>query len=262
MKLEAVSVRLVLLVTMSAAMSSVVLPGAAQVATDGKAGRGRTSAMESPLLRDRPQPATTVKDWLAQIEAATVQVTGVRLERTETGLDIILETAEDKPLQVDATKFRTEGNRLIADIPNATLALPQEQTFVADNPTMDIATVQVVQQDVNTIRVSVAGNNALPTTEVTLRTGELAYSLNPEGDEADDEIVVTGEGQPGYRVPNSSTVTRTNTPLRDIPQSIQIIPQELLRDQRADISDALLNLLAAHEILDDLYKYVVNEPDQ
>lgn len=254
MKLEAVSVRLVLLVAMSAAMSGVVLPGAAQVATDGKADesdRGRTSVMsvtESVAihrLRDRPQPATTVKGWLAQIEAATVQVTNVKLERTETGLDIVLETAEGKPLQVDATQFRAEGNSLIADIFNAVLSLPDAQSFNTENPTADIATVQVVQQDVNTIRVSVTGNTAPPTTEVTLKTGELAYSLNPEGDEPDEEIVVTGEGQPGYRVPNSSTVTRTDTPLRDIPQSIQIIPQELLRDQRADVTSALLNAPSA-----------------
>ncbi len=54
------------------------------------------------------------------------------------------------------------------------------------------------------------------------------------------ELVVTGE-QDGYRVPNTTTGTRTDTPLRDIPQSIQIIPQQVLRDQRADLGSALLN---------------------
>ena len=39
-----------------------------------------------------PQPATTVTDWMAQIEASLVQITGVRLEETEAGLQIILET--------------------------------------------------------------------------------------------------------------------------------------------------------------------------
>ena len=108
--------------------------------------------------------------------------------------------------------------------------MPQGQAFVANNPTADIATVQVVQQDGN-IRVSVAGKEALPKTEVTLRTGGLAYSLNPEGDEADDEIVVTGAGRGAYRVPNASTATRTDTPIRDIPQSIQVVPQQVIRDQ-------------------------------
>lgn len=182
-------------------------------------------------VQDVPAAATSVKEWLAQIEAATVQVTVVKLETTDTGLDITLETPDGKPLQVDATKFRAEGNSLIADIPNAVLALPDSPGFSAENPTTDIATVQVVQQDVNIIRVSVAGSNALPKTEVTLKTGGLAYSLNPEGDDADEEIVVTGEGRGTYRVPNASTATRTDTPIRDIPQSIQVVPQEVLRDR-------------------------------
>jgi iron complex outermembrane receptor protein len=216
-------------------VTKLATDGKAQVATDA-ADRRRTSvssvtkSVAISRLRDRKQPATTVKQWVAQIEAAQVQVTNVKLERTETGLDITLETAEGKPLQVDATKFRREGNSLIAEIPNAVLALPQGQTFVADNPMADIATVQVVQQNGN-IRVSVAGNNALPKTEVTLKTGGLAYSLNPEGDEADDEIVVTGEGRGAYRVPNASTATRTDTPIRDIPQSIQVVPQQVLEDR-------------------------------
>jgi len=192
-------------------------------------------------LKQQNRPATTIKDWLAQMEAATVQVTGVKLEQSEDGLDIVLETAEGKPLQVDATKFRREGNNLIADIPNAVLALPTGQAFTAENPTADIATVQVSQLDAAKIRVSVTGNNALPKTEVTLKTGAFAYSLNPEADEPDEEVVVTGEGQRGYRVPNSSTITRTDTPLRDIPQSIQVIPQQVLQDQRADVTTALRN---------------------
>jgi iron complex outermembrane receptor protein len=185
-------------------------------------------------VKDLPPAATTVKDWLVQIEAATVQVTGVKLERTETGLDIVLETAEGKPLQVDTTKFRSEGNSLIADIPNAVLALPQEQAFVAENPTADVAKVQVVQQDASNIRVSVDGKEALPKTKVTLKTGGLTYSLNPASEEPDEEIeiVVTGERQQdGYQVPNASTATRTDTPIRDIPQSIQVVPRQVLEDR-------------------------------
>jgi iron complex outermembrane receptor protein len=195
---------------------------------------GGSKSGEQPAvsrIRDLRKSATTVKQWVAQMEAAQVQVTGVKLEPTATGLDITLETAEGKPLQVDATKFRREGNSLIAEIPNAVLALPEQgQTFVADNPTADIAIVQVTQRS-GAIRVSVAGKEALPKTEVTLRTGGLAYSLNPEGDDTDEEIVVTGEGRGTYRVPNASTATRTDTPIRDIPQSIQVVPRQVLEDR-------------------------------
>ena len=237
MSRERVSIQAALLIAVSGGMiAGMALPGWASDLSQ--------SSSNSRGLNDPNRPATTVKQWRAQVDAATTQVTGITLNRRDDELEIVLQTAEGKSLQVAATKFRTEGNSLIADIPNAVLALPQDQAFASENPTADIATVQVMQQTVSSIRISVTGNNALPKTEVTLKTGELAYSLNPEADEPDEEIVATGErpqGQRGYRVPNTSSLTRTDTPLRDIPQSIQILPQELLRDQRADISSALLN---------------------
>lgn len=195
-------------------------------------------------VRDLSRPATTVKEWLAQVEAATVQVTRVTLNPTDAGLEIVVETAEGKLLQVDATKFRTEGNSLIAVIPNAVLALPEAQEFTATNPIGDITSVRVTQLDTSSIRISVAGRDALPTTEVTLRTGDFAYSLNPEAEtEPDEEIVVTGEGAGRYRVPNASTATRTDTPIRDIPQSIQVVPQQVIQDQAATgLEDVLRNV--------------------
>jgi iron complex outermembrane recepter protein len=55
---------------------------------------------------------------------------------------------------------------------------------------------------------------------------------NEPPDSEEEELVITGDEQPsGYRAPNASTATKTDTPIRDIPQSIQVIPQEVLRDQ-------------------------------
>lgn len=212
----------------------------------------------------RNRPTITVKEWIGQMEMANkeqgvrnreqlaqspdsaVQVTNVRVERTDTGLDITLKTADSKPLQVDASKFRTEGNSLIADIPNAVLALPDAQVFNVDNPTDEIATVRVTQVDASSIRVSVTGQDALPTAEVTLKTGAFAYSLNPEAEGPDEEIVVTGEGAGRYWVPDASTATRTDTPIRDIPQSIQVVPQQVIRDQGITrIVDAVRNVSGA-----------------
>lgn len=212
-------------------------------ATPGLAeGKGLEShdAKQFPLRGNRP--ATTVKERVAQIEAATVQVTGVSLNPTETGLEIVLQPAEGKLLQLESTRFRSEGTSLIADIPNAVLMLPEGGEFVAENPISDVARVQVVQQDVSNIQVTVTGNNALPDSEVVLKTGELAYSLYPEVDDPDEEIVVTGE-QNSYRVPNATTATRMDTPLRDIPQSIQVIPQQVLEEQQViQLRDAVRNV--------------------
>jgi iron complex outermembrane recepter protein len=191
------------------------------------------------------RPAMTVKEWIAQIEAAEsqaiVQVIGVKLDRTETGLNITLETTNNELLQIDTTEFTTEGYALVADIPDAVLALPTGDTFQADNPTEDIANVTITQVDATTIQITVAGKTALPTSEVTLKTGELVYSFNADEDE--EELVVTGDLTRGYRVPSASTATGTDTPILETPFSVQVVPQDVIRDQQIiRIEDALTNI--------------------
>ena len=47
----------------------------------------------------------------------------------------------------------------------------------------------------------------------------------------------------GYRATRSATATRTDTPLRDTPQSVQVVPREVLVDQQdIRLSDALQNV--------------------
>ncbi len=74
-------------------------------------------------------------------------------------------------------------------------------------------------------------------------TAPTAEEPQPETEEDEDiEILVTGE-QEGYSVPNASTATRTDTPLRDIPQSIQVVPQEVIEDQQLTrLDEALRNV--------------------
>jgi iron complex outermembrane receptor protein len=188
------------------------------------------------------RPVKTVKEWLAQIDAATAQVIRVTLNSAPSELEIVLETQDGKPLQVDANQFTTQGNALVAEIPNAMLALPDGQPFQATNPTTDISQVSVEQVAANTIRITIVGDNALPKTEVTLKAGKLAYSLNP-GNEEEDELVITGVGRSSYFVPGSSTATKTDTPLLDIPGAVQIIPRQVLQDQRViRVGDAVQNV--------------------
>lgn len=202
---------------------------------------------EETRLQDFNRPATTIKEWLAQVEEtkneAPVPVTDVQLNRLETELEIVLETQAGRSLQIDATKFRTEGTSLIATIGNAVLSLPNTQEFTSANPTPEIASVQVTQVDASTIQVRVTGTNAVPSEEITLRTGDLSYSLNPEGETPEEELVVTGKGQRGYSVPNASIGTGTDTPILETPFSVQAVPQEVLRDQQViRLEDALTNI--------------------
>lgn len=131
----------------------------------------------------------------------------------------------------------------------------------------------MTQQGANSIRVTVIGVSALPTARVVESTKGLVISLTappstaqapeiptakpqsetpeaepeaaeeiPQGDQ-DIEILVTGEQESGYSVPNASTTARTDTPLRDIPQSIQVIPRQVIEDQQViRLEEALSNV--------------------
>ena len=184
---------------------------------------------EMPSYREMEQPATTLDEWMAQIEASIIQIVGVRVEETATGLQIVLETAEGEL----ATPITTvSGNAVIAEIPNAVLALPEGDSFEQFGPVEGIALMQLTNLPGNQVRVAITGTDAPPVVEVTA-TG-LAVTLgeavaNTEGDAI--QIVVTGEADEGYNPRSASTGTRTDTPLRDIPASITVVPQQVLEDR-------------------------------
>jgi catecholate siderophore receptor len=57
------------------------------------------------------------------------------------------------------------------------------------------------------------------------------------------EVRVHEGRESGFRTPATSAVTRTDTPLRDIPQIVDIVPQSLIRSQGATtLQDALRNV--------------------
>ncbi|MEH2085039.1 MAG: TonB-dependent siderophore receptor [Nostoc sp.] len=201
-----------------------------------------------------------------------VQVTGVKANPTNQGVEIILQTTKGQQLQVIN---RSAGNSFIADVPNAQLRLLSGEafTFRSTKPIAGITEITVGNFDVSTIRVTVIGEGSVPTVELSDSPDEgLIFSVASAASRAQQqqpqtlqqpqasqppsqtqpkpsansdepiELVVTGE-QDGYNVPDSSTATRTDTPLRDIPQSIQVIPQQVIKDQQITrISDATRNV--------------------
>ena len=220
----------------------------------------RLSEIKRPLtsvegLFQESLPTTADSSPIAQVEAEVVKVTGVRLNSTGVALEVILETSDGTTLQ---TSTSTEDNTLIADIPNAVLALPDGDGFRANNPAEGIISVTVTQLNTSSVRVTVTGETGVPTSQVVSSPSGLVLSLTPADEESDEstedsdieadaeddiEIVVTGEQEEGYRVPNATTATRTNAPIRNIPQSIQVIPRQILQDQAGtQISDALRNV--------------------
>ncbi|MPY75008.1 MAG: TonB-dependent siderophore receptor [Alphaproteobacteria bacterium] len=64
-----------------------------------------------------------------------------------------------------------------------------------------------------------------------------------------DPVRVEGKGENawgpvvGYTASRSATATKTDTPIRDIPQSIQVVPDQVIKDQQAvGIEDAVRNV--------------------
>ena len=210
-------------------------------------------AVTSPpdFVTQTPHPTThtpqrvTVSDSIAQAATAPISIIGIQLEETETGLQVRLETA-DGDLPVPTTTV--SGDALIIAIANAVLSLPAGDEFLEFAPIEAIALVQVSALPGNQVQVVITGANAAPTAEVEPTATGLALSVVPGVAQAsaDDEalrIVVTGDEDPGYAEPNATTATRTETPLIEIPQSIQVIPAAVLADQQViRLSDALRNV--------------------
>jgi iron complex outermembrane receptor protein len=243
----------------------------------------RLSELEFPKtsvqwLYQQQSMLTITGETVAQVEGRVVEVTGVRLNSTPTGLEVIIETADGI-----APPIATSSNEqtLLIDLSNTRLALPSGETFRQENPAAGITSVTVTPLDNNQVRVTVIGSAVVPTARIIPRDRGLTLSLNaspttaetpptsetptpateqtttpaptttpaqsPSPDattqEEEIEIVVTGEQERGYRVPTAITGTRTDTPLRDIPQSIQVVPERVLDDQQAvRLQDAVRNV--------------------
>ena len=110
--------------------------------------------------------------------AAPVQVTGVQVSPTASGMDVRLQTQSGANPQVFAVN---RGDRWTADITNSQLRLPNGgSSFSQNNPAPGISQVTVVPLDANNVRVTVVGNNTSPIGQVTRpEQGGLVLSVNP-----------------------------------------------------------------------------------
>jgi iron complex outermembrane recepter protein len=224
---------------------------AAQPGWANKVNRGRDLApVQSETkghVRSKPQFSRRAADLLAQdTESGVVTITDVMLNPTANGVEVLL-TGDRTVTSLPLTQ--TEGNTLTAEVENAVLALPDGPAFEAGNPAPGISRVSVTQVEAQTVQVTVVGTVSVPTTTVSITppTAQTPTAPDPEvnAEEEELEITVTAEeeAEAGYRVPNASTATRTDTPLRDVPQSIQVVPNQVIKDQGVtEISDAARNV--------------------
>jgi iron complex outermembrane recepter protein len=183
-------------------------------------------------------------------QADLTRVTGVEVNQTNQGLEVILKTAAGSQRLVPL--ILPEGNKLAIDLLDATLAFAIRNGITRVNPAPGIKSVALTKIDTSSIRLTITGDTQAPSAEIIPNNQNLILSVNPQGNTAQQtpdeeiEVIATGEGETdtdNYYVPKASSATRTDTPIRDIPQSIQVIPQEILEDQQVNrLDEALSNV--------------------
>lgn len=188
--------------------------------------------------------------------AQVTQVTNVRVESTPSGLQLFLQTDTGATPEISTG---SSGETFFVDILNAQLRLSNSQEFSQNNPSEGIASVTVTQREGNIIRVTVTGTTAAPTGNTSSTPQGLALTIaapattaqtpaerprSPQSENQEElEILVIREQQRPYVAPNATTGTRTDTPLRDVPQSVQVIPPQVIRDQQVvRVEEAVRNV--------------------
>lgn len=183
---------------------------------------------------DSPLQVGTAADLLAQ---GVTRVTGVEVNRTESGLELILKTVAGSERLVPL--ILPEGNDLVIDILDATLGFSVRNGVTEINPAPGITSINLAKVDESTIRLTITGESQTPSAEIVPSRQNLVLSITPEQaiaqeqDEPDQEIniVVTEVG------------TRTETDSQDVPQSIQTIPQEVIENREINnFTEALRNV--------------------
>ncbi|MGH8652402.1 MAG: TonB-dependent siderophore receptor [Gammaproteobacteria bacterium] len=72
-------------------------------------------------------------------------------------------------------------------------------------------------------------------------------------------VTATPGRETGYRVPNAAVTSKTDTPVFDSPFSLQVVPEQVFKDQRSTtIKDALENVSGVRSHSNDVEGYVYN----
>jgi len=184
------------------------------------------TGIEKPLLQHKAL-------FLVQAQTSRVEVTGLTVNPTATGIDVILQTSGAVVTPVTSVV----GNALIIEIPSAILALPEGDEFLEIGPTEGIAVVTAnnmgLAGEPERVRIVITGTDAPPTAAVSSLDQQvvLSVAIAPPGTDAAD---LTEE--PRIRV----TVTGTRNPdeVDNVPANITVIDrEEINRTQARDIRD-------------------------
>ncbi|MBE9193537.1 TonB-dependent receptor [Gloeocapsopsis crepidinum LEGE 06123] len=225
---------------------------------------------EIPQIGERERPSTSAVMLVqspaptnpSSVQRGVIQVTGVQANPTAQGVEVILQTTQGEQLQITN---RSAGNNFIADIPNAQLRLPNGDafTFNSQKPIKGITEITVTNLDANTIRVTVAGEEGLPTVALFDSNEGLIFGLTPavtamQPPQQPEVEQPTGETpqeipsvSPGVATDATAeddaiqvvvTATRTEEEITRVPRSVTVIDREDL-DTQTTLSPSLPELL-------------------
>jgi hypothetical protein len=147
-------------------------------------------AINTKKNNSRQLISTSAKDLLEQEarrqqlaqnsqQAEINRVTEVKLNQTESGLQIILKTVAGSEKLVPL--ILPEGNNLVIEILDATLAFAIRNGLEKINPAENISKISISKIDDSSIRLIITGERQAPTAEVILSSQNLVLSVTPEG---------------------------------------------------------------------------------
>ncbi len=164
--------------------------------------------------------------WVS-VQSAVAQdlvITQVQVKPSDLGLQVILQSTGG---QVTQPSSQVNGNTLILTLPNAKLQLPEGDAVLPIDPASSIQSITTTQQG-SDIQIRIVGKNIPPQSTVEITPTGLIVSVEEE----EAEIVVQGDRRPSrYQAPRTSAGTRTDTPLIDVPQAVQVVPRQVIEDR-------------------------------
>ncbi|MEL6494566.1 MAG: TonB-dependent siderophore receptor [Cyanobacteria bacterium J06623_7] len=184
----------------------------------------------------RHRVSNSAQDLISQSNLTAV--TGVKVEETEGELQVVLTTEGARLVPL----IFPEGNNLVVEILDATLAPAIKNGVTQTNPAPGIKQVSLSQLDDSSVRLLVVGETQTPRVEIIPSPqNSVVLSITPTGRaqtnqaEVEEEIAIiaTGAAEENYYAADATTATRTDIPLRDLPQSVQIVPQQVIEDRQA-----------------------------
>ena len=205
-----INIRLFLWICIGATgLAKTVLPSSAYASS-------QTIAPSAAIHEIEPGGQATLR--LAQV-GSIAEIIDVQLEPTETGLNIILETATG-PLNLPSPTV--DSNTQVIDIHNARLVLPDGEVFQDENLPAGLAIISVSQLGTQQVRISIVGTEAAPFVESSLQGNNTVLNISTASAISDNtlRIVVTAEKTP-------------EDPL-DVPISLTVLTEAELVDGQID----------------------------